>query len=77
MMKVLEVDFELVVGAFDEVVNVEAMEVIHFGLPVVVVALVEMVDVVALKVVLVLKVLRVDCTICELGGLLWMKLRTC
>jgi hypothetical protein len=51
--KVLEVDFELIIGGFDEVVKVEAMEVVHFGLPVVVVALDEMLDVVALEVVLV------------------------
>lgn len=60
MVKVLEVDFELVVGAFDEVVEVEAIEVVHFGLPVVVIVLIEILDIVALEVVLVVKVLRVD-----------------
>ena len=58
MVKVLVVHFELVVGVFDEVVEVEALEVVHFE--VVVGALVEMLDVVALEVASLVKVLKVD-----------------
>ena len=57
-MKVLVAHFELLVGVFDEVVEVEALEVEHFE--VVVGALVEMLDGVALEVASLVKVLKVD-----------------
>jgi hypothetical protein len=58
VVKVLVAHFELLVGVFDEVVEVEALEVVHFE--VVVGALVEMLDVVTLEVASLVKVLKVD-----------------
>jgi len=58
VVKVLVAHFELLVSVFDEVVEVEALEVEHFE--VVVDALVEMLDGVALEVASLVKVLKVD-----------------